>query len=374
MKVTRMGVDGRLLLCLFLFFVKNVHAKAQGISFGDSPPKTNEETKETPEVGTRTGLNSQKKQGGLLADILGVDPLGRPGQNGNNNNFANNGGQNGNNNNFANNDGQNGRNGQNCCCTRNNFCPSTNGQLGNGDEDGFSGLKPRRGPKDEENKAPVLKTDIGVRIVNDAPDEQNGGCPSGNRQCCYNSNININSFGNVCASQSPPWDQGCLQRVPRNGGKQCRQRFYSPLQNLKKGQASPEEFPWICMMLTDTDRFLGSCAIVPEDSDNDISFGTYRVITAAHKLGSLKQNEQLKVRIIEYDGSGYNPQTEQVPHEDFTVARFIVHPSFNKKRLSDDIAVIILDRPINLVSQQGVNAACLPACGNMFEYQFRNGT
>ena len=45
------------------------------------------------------------------------------------------------------------------------------------------------------------------------------------------------------------------------------------------------------MMLTDTDRFLGSCAIVPEKADNDIGTGTFRVITAAHKLGSLKQNE-----------------------------------------------------------------------------------
>ena len=64
---------------------------------------------------------------------------------------------------------------------------------------------------------------------------------------------------------------------------------------LNLGQASPEEFPWICMMLTDQDRYLGSCAIIPESSDNDISKGTYRVITAAHRLtnknSGLKQNE-----------------------------------------------------------------------------------
>ena len=131
--------------------------------------------------------------------------------------------------------------------------------------------------------------------------------------------------------------------MPENRGKQCGQRFFTPLQNLKKGQnlkksninkrvlrprithiwglergtkiqrhlffgadrvanfvfnlgqASPEEFPWICMMLTDQDRYLGSCAIIPESSDNDISSGTYRVITAAHRLtnknNGLKQNE-----------------------------------------------------------------------------------
>ena len=63
-------------------------------------------------------------------------------------------------------------------------------------------------------------------------------------------------------------------------------------------------------------------------------------------------SRQLKIRIIEYDGSGF-VDSERNPHEDFVVSRFIVHPNFNKKRLSDDIAVIILEQPIDLVSKQG---------------------
>ena len=55
-----------LLLCLFLLFV---HAKAQ-IEFGPDPkPKRTRPRGETVEVETR--LNANKKQGGLLADILG---------------------------------------------------------------------------------------------------------------------------------------------------------------------------------------------------------------------------------------------------------------------------------------------------------------
>ena len=73
MKVSRPKLEGGLLLCLFLLCVKNVHAKAQ-ISFGEDPPppkKTEENpVPENPEIGTRTGVNSQR-QGGLLADILG---------------------------------------------------------------------------------------------------------------------------------------------------------------------------------------------------------------------------------------------------------------------------------------------------------------
>ena len=81
----------------------------------------------------------------------------------------------------------------------------------------------------------------------------------------------------------------------------------------------------------------------------------------------------LKVRIIEYDGRGFE-STERNPHEDIIVKRFVTHPNFNDKRLSDDIAVLILEKPITLLRRSGVNAACYPACGNMFDYRFNNGT
>ena len=41
-------------------------------------------------------------------------------------------------------------------------------------------------------------------------------------------------------------------------------------------------------LLTDDSNMFSSTS---ESSDNDISSGTYRVITAAHKLGSLTKNE-----------------------------------------------------------------------------------
>merc|ERR1711981_190805 len=245
MKVSRPGAEGGLLLCLFLLCVKNdqitVHAKAQ-ISFGEDTPKPKEKTKEDPEVGTRTGANSQQRQGGLLADILGVDPLGRPQDN------------------FPNNEGSLltdfpsfGSPTSSCCCTTFNSCPQTNAGLNDGqlgDEDGFDGLKPRGGPqKDQKRPFPEtsprkggseldsLKAGLGVRIVNDAPDEPIGGCPAGTKECCYPSHININSFGSQCFPPSGsnqnifvPWDQVCLQRVDNFGQKQCGQRFYTTIE------------------------------------------------------------------------------------------------------------------------------------------------
>jgi hypothetical protein len=43
--------------------------------------------------------------------------------------------------------------------------------------------------------------------------------------------------------------------------------------------------------LTGSNDFVGGCAIVPETIQNDISVGTRRVITVAHKLAKLKKNE-----------------------------------------------------------------------------------
>ena len=60
---------------------------------------------------------------------------------------------------------------------------------------------------------------------------------------------------------------------------------------LDKGRASPDEFPWNCLMLTNKNRFIGACAIVPDTRNNDVSRGTSTVITAAHKLNSLKGSE-----------------------------------------------------------------------------------
>ena len=68
----------------------------------------------------------------------------------------------------------------------------------------------------------------------------------------------------------------------------------------------------------------------------------------------------LKVRIIEYDASDFNPNVENDQHQEIIVSRFIKHPNFNPKRLSDDIAVLQLRSKINLRSSNGVNAACYP--------------
>jgi len=320
--------------------------------------------------------------GPLLADVIGVDPLGVGGQ-----------GQQGRNPRPNSNSGSNNNQGQlrsSCCCSRTTLgCPNPRNQ------DNLGGLiNPRLKPttpnptessteKDEvDPRQENLEAFVATRIVNNPPSEPlNQQCPQGYRQCCYDpqDTRSLNELGS-CVSpdqirESPvSWQQGCRENLRNFGNrKQCGQRSFKPLFNLEKGQASPEEFPWSCIMLDGDNKFLGSCAIVPERTDNDISSGTRRVITAAHKLKNLQQRDLLKVRIIEYDASDFT-SAEKTKHEEFTVVSFKVHPRFNPNRLSDDIAVLVLDRRINLLSRNGVNAACYPGCNNMFDYQFNNGT
>merc|ERR1712004_143557 len=58
---------------------------------------------------------------------------------------------------------------------------------------------------------------------------------------------------------------------------------------------------------------IGSCAVIPNDSSNNNGRGTRKVVTAAHKLKNIQQNELLKIRVGEYDASGFNPpETVQV--------------------------------------------------------------
>merc|ERR1712061_596070 len=51
----------------------------------------------------------------------------------------------------------------------------------------------------------------------------------------------------------------------------------------------------------------------------------------------------------------------------------ILHPQYDSRRLSNDIAILRLNRRVNL-NHRYVNTACLPSCGDQFSYTFNNGT
>ena len=65
------------------------------------------------------------------------------------------------------------------------------------------------------------------------------------------------------------------------------------------GQASPGEFPWMCLVLGEDpekptpnwDKIVSTCVIVPETFDNDVSYGTNKVLTVTHRLNKVEQPE-----------------------------------------------------------------------------------
>ena len=60
---------------------------------------------------------------------------------------------------------------------------------------------------------------------------------------------------------------------------------------LFTAEAKPYEMPWTCLVLKANNDFVGSCAIVPDNRENNIASGTDRVITAAHKLKNVQGPE-----------------------------------------------------------------------------------
>merc|ERR1711963_1114622 len=251
---------------------------------------------------------------------------------------------------------------QQCCCVPSTeFCEDP---FGGGQDLVGSGLID---PRLKNNT--ILQTrggfsGISTRIVNRPnvnTNAQQNTCPVGQKACCYDASIDLSVFGITCinpqsANQFVPWTQGCADNAPRSN-KMCgtRQAVLPANPGGDFADSLPGEFPWTCLLLNQNNDFIGSCAIIPDNSNNDNRRPTRKVITAAHKLKSLQQNDLLKVRVGEWDVSGFN------------------QPQFSAGRLSNDIALLYTDRDIDL-SQSNVNTACLPSCDNQFDYVFNNGT
>ena len=76
---------------------------------------------------------------------------------------------------------------------------------------------------------------------------------------------------------------------------------------------------------------MGTCAVIPSDSSNNNNAPTRKVLTAAHKLKNIAAADLLKVRVGEWDASGFNAP-EQQQHEEYTVVRILKHPDMSNTR------------------------------------------
>jgi len=341
---------------LVLSLMVTVASAGPQIAFG-APKESSSTTKAPANVNTRLGL---------LAGSLGLDPLAGTGGSTSSGSSGSSGVS------QAFTDGQSnqptGRAPQQCCCVP--FQEQCGNLFGGDDLVGSGLIDPRL-----KNRTSSIST----RIVNRPRPNTNAqqtSCPTGQKTCCYDSSIDLSVFGVTCISpdaaiKNVPWTQGCSENV-RGSSKQCGTRQQSFFGDLGHGTAAPGEFPWTCLLLNQNNDFVGSCALIPNDFSNDNSRPTRKVITAAHKLKNLKQNDLLKVRVGEWDASGFK-SPEQFDHEEYTVVRILKHPQFNAGRLDNDLAILYTDRDISL-NNPNVNTACLPSCDNQFDFLFSNGT
>lgn len=87
------------------------------------------------------------------------------------------------------------------------------------------------------------------------------------------------------------------------------------------------------------------------------------VLTTAHYLAG--QNKYaFVIRAGEWDLSNTD---EYFKHQDRQIEEIIVHPQFNRRNLNNDIALIVLNSPMDIA--QNVNPVCLPKLGRNFNGQ-----
>merc|ERR1712227_879777 len=129
------------------------------------------------------------------------------------------------------------------------------------------------------------------------------------------------------------------------------------------------------MGLTEENGFVGNCVLIPgtdqqQPRNGDEKGGCMKVLTAAHKLNKITDASRLKVRFGEYDASGFKvPETKNFT--EIPVTKIVKHPQFSSRRLSHDVAVLVLDSSI---SSPDAVPTCLPSCPGQFSHVFQNNT
>ncbi|XP_038110196.1 phenoloxidase-activating factor 2 [Culex quinquefasciatus] len=79
------------------------------------------------------------------------------------------------------------------------------------------------------------------------------------------------------------------------------------------------------------------------------------ILTAAHCVRNVTHPDQLMVRLGEWDIANEN---EPYAHQDFAVHKIIKHQEWHPQRYHNDLALLILDKPVALAA--GINTVCLP--------------
>lgn len=127
----------------------------------------------------------------------------------------------------------------------------------------------------------------------------------------------------------------------------------------KDGEAQFGEFPWTVAILKEEKALDGQILNVYVCGGSIIEPGV--ILTAAHCVDK-KDPLSLKVRAGEWDTQ---TKDEIFPHQDRQVRDYVIHPEYYKGGLFNDIALLFLSSPVDIV--ENVNTVCLPNHGDIFD-------
>uniref|UniRef100_A0A182PQY2 Phenoloxidase-activating factor 2 n=1 Tax=Anopheles epiroticus TaxID=199890 RepID=A0A182PQY2_9DIPT len=124
------------------------------------------------------------------------------------------------------------------------------------------------------------------------------------------------------------------------------------------GESEYGEFPWMA-------------ALLKEEKALDLKITVYKcggslihpsvILTTAHCVQNSKP-EEFKIRLGEWDTQSKN---EIYPHQDRNVVEIVSHSQFYKGGLFNDVALLFLDKPADLM--ETVNTICLPPANYNFD-------
>ncbi|XP_037081569.1 phenoloxidase-activating factor 2-like [Pollicipes pollicipes] len=158
-------------------------------------------------------------------------------------------------------------------------------------------------------------------------------------------------FGDVCCTRPTDDPQISEPYVPQCG-RRNQLGVGARIVGFKDNETQFGEIPWMAAVLRveevggEERNFFecGGSLIHPQV-----------VMTAAHCVHSLNATARLRVRLGEWDTQ---QESERFRHVDVDVARFVAHEDFQRRRLSDDVALLFLEEPVEL--QEHIDTLCLP--------------
>ncbi|CAG0886254.1 unnamed protein product, partial [Cyprideis torosa] len=142
------------------------------------------------------------------------------------------------------------------------------------------------------------------------------------------------------------------------GYKGCGRSYRGGYSTGEYGQANYGEYPWQAVILSTDNQFIGAGVIIDE----------YTILTVGHKI--YKSNAyDIKIRVGDWDVTGFVPQYEKYESEEYKVSEIIVHPGLNVKNAYNDVAIIRIDPQYPIRFNPVVGPICLPDYNSYFTGQ-----